>query len=215
MLHESPWSANQFEPAWPLLLAADVRPLAMDTPGFGLSDGPSSSPDIEDYASVVPYVLDAAGVPVADILGHHTGAAIAVESSARFRERMRKLVLHGVPLLTVSERAAWRQRVVVPGSPPPVYSVPRKTAASLLPGERWWFGHAATFRYELEARLSKLTLPMLLITNTGELIDEYTRRAARLRPDAAFVDLSCQPGATVIDDDTAAWVDAVVGFLSL
>ena len=49
--------------------------VAVDTPGFGMSDVPDPRPSVEDYASVFPAVLDHFSLSSAHFLGHHTGAA--------------------------------------------------------------------------------------------------------------------------------------------
>jgi pimeloyl-ACP methyl ester carboxylesterase len=77
-IHQSPTSSMDYSATFPLFVKAGVRVIAMDTPGMGLSDAPSSEPTIADYAAAAPAVLDHAGVRQADAIGHHTGAQIAV-----------------------------------------------------------------------------------------------------------------------------------------
>ena len=50
--------------------------------GFGDSDSPAGEPSIELWAEGAFALLDALDEPRAAIVGHHTGAAIAVEMAA-------------------------------------------------------------------------------------------------------------------------------------
>jgi pimeloyl-ACP methyl ester carboxylesterase len=105
LLHQSPSSSRQFEAALPLLAAAGIRAIAMDTPGYGLSDIPAGPPTITVYASVIPALLDQLGVERTAILGHHTGVDTACEFAVTHPDRVSKLILNGVPLFTEDERA--------------------------------------------------------------------------------------------------------------
>lgn len=234
MLHQSPSSSSQFEAAWPFLTEAGFRVLAMDTPGFGRSDTPPMEPTIEDYASVIPYVLDDAGVQTVDVVGHHTGVETAFEAAGLFPNRFRKLVAHGVPLFTAEERKEWLDRVVtrekIPmelkadGSHlaqrfarsieicPDLKIAQRNLLAALGAGDLYWYGHSAAFIYDLKPRLLELQLPMLFMSNTGDMIHDETLRAHALRPDA---ELAVLDGGTIhiVDEQPKEWVAAIVKFL--
>ena len=108
LLHKTPSSSIQFVRAMPLL-AARFRVIAMDTPGFGMSDLPSRPPRMDDYARAAVVLLDALGIEQASVVGHHTGASIALEMSVRFPDRIDRVVLAGILALeTDEERESWR-----------------------------------------------------------------------------------------------------------
>ncbi|MGB1876227.1 MAG: alpha/beta fold hydrolase, partial [Rhodospirillaceae bacterium] len=50
LLHQTAWSSLQFKHAMPYLADRGLRCIAIDTPGYGLSDGPDDPPSIQDYA---------------------------------------------------------------------------------------------------------------------------------------------------------------------
>ncbi len=236
MLHQSPSSSLQFEASWPRLTAAGFRVLAMDTPGFGMSDVPPFEPSIADYAKCVPAVLDHAGVARAALVGHHTGVEIAFEAAGLFPERVTHLIGHGVPLFQGTEAREWWERVVPreqtplqrdpegrylqerfargvhDPSPEMLYVRERCLLETLSAGPMYWYGHSAAFLYDLRPRLETLQLPMLFITNTGDMIHEETLRAHAVRPDAELVQLE---GGTIniVDEQPDAWSAAIVEFL--
>ena len=94
--HSAGWSAT-----WSRMmpeLARHCLCLAVDTPGFGMSDPPpEASPTVADYARCFVSFMDALDIDRASLYGHHTGASIAVELAAAYPERVAKLMLNGVP----------------------------------------------------------------------------------------------------------------------
>jgi pimeloyl-ACP methyl ester carboxylesterase len=68
--------------------------LAVDLPGHCKSEGEAPA-SVEEAASFVAALLDAAGVQKAALVGHSWGSLIALESAARLKERVSHLVLVG------------------------------------------------------------------------------------------------------------------------
>lgn len=71
------------------------RVLAVDLPGHGRSEGtpPETIPQMADW---ITRFMDAAGVDSAILIGHSMGALIALDTAARYPDRVGKLVLMGV-----------------------------------------------------------------------------------------------------------------------
>src|ERR1700752_620933 len=93
LLHQTPRSWDEFRDALPLL-GQSYHAIAMGTVGFGDSDAlPAGDDSIESWASCAFGLLDALGVAQVVPVGHHTGAAIAIEMAAARPERVRALVL--------------------------------------------------------------------------------------------------------------------------
>ena len=79
LLHPSPQS-SAFSVPMTLRLAKNFTAIALDTPGYGLSDplpGNPLRPRLEDYVEPLRQFLDALGVDKAAIYGNATGAEIA------------------------------------------------------------------------------------------------------------------------------------------
>jgi pimeloyl-ACP methyl ester carboxylesterase len=96
LLHQTASCSGQFEGMIPTL-ASSHRALALDTPGYGMSDPPPHQYTVAEYAGSIVAFLDVMGIDRANIFGHHTGAALACEVAAGYPDRVDKLVVYGVP----------------------------------------------------------------------------------------------------------------------
>ena len=112
MFHQSPMTSLQFTAVYPLLQAAGIRAIGIDTPGFGGSDVTSFVPKVEDWARVYPAVLDHLKIDRAHVLGHHTGACTAAEVCLAYPDRVGKLIIHGALILSDAERLKFLEGVV-------------------------------------------------------------------------------------------------------
>lgn len=101
--------------------------LVLDLPGFGASPEPDGPWGAREYAQAVAAVLDAVDQRVV-VLGHSFGGRAAVHLAAAHPERVRALVLTGVPLV---RRAGARGR-----KPPWGYRIGRALHRRGLVGER-------------------------------------------------------------------------------
>ena len=207
LLHQTPRSWDEFRDVLPLL-GRRRRAVAMDTAGFGDSSPlPAGSDSIEAWAGVVLAVLDALSVERADLVGHHTGAAVAVELAVSAPERVRSLVLSSSPFADAEVRAAhltgravvddvdrlpdgshlldlWRTRAAFyPDGD--IDLLERFTVDALKAGTLAADGHRIVARYDVPAAVPGIRCPVLLI---GATADPYGYPAfARLRaalPDA-------------------------------
>lgn len=78
LLHPSPRSSVVYEP-WMRTLAAHVRVLALDTPGFGGSDALSTPPDnLSDYIAPLHQLLQEVAGPRCVIYGSAIGAQLGM-----------------------------------------------------------------------------------------------------------------------------------------
>lgn len=106
LLHASPsssWALDTFTQVFGTRFAA----LALDTPGFGLSDPLSIAvPEATDYADAMAETMDALGIEKAGIFGSHTGATIACEFARRHPQRVTLAVFDGYPAYPKAEQDA-------------------------------------------------------------------------------------------------------------
>ena len=105
MVHASPASSLNLVPLMRAL--GDHRScVAPDTLGNGDSAPPSvPAPDIAWYAEASLRVMDAIGIPQADLYGSHTGAHIAMEMAIQQPHRFGRMVLDGIGMFTSEEKA--------------------------------------------------------------------------------------------------------------
>ena len=233
LLHQSPLSGAMFDAVMPMLAEAGFHAVAVDTPGYGQSTRPAQPVGIAGYAEAVGALLDAMGWPKAHLLGHHTGASIAASFAARRPERVERLILNGVALLSDEERAhfagfrfapleplpdgghlvaAWNQRIAATPGWTDLKAMHRYVVEMLANPDDYHGGFTAAFAHDLRVDLLAIRSPTLVLTNTGEDLYEASKRAVLLRPDFAFAELK---GGThdIVDEQPEAWAHAVVNWL--
>ena len=92
--HLNPFSGLMFE-TWLGEIGRDRIAIAVDTPGYGSSDSPSSPPPMAEYAGAMGDVADALAITELDLLGFHTGGRIAVQLALLRPETVKHIVLAG------------------------------------------------------------------------------------------------------------------------
>ena len=203
--------------------------MALDTPGYGHSDRPATQPVIADYADAVCAVLDAIGVPGAHLVGHHTGAVIAVEMAAGHPERVASAVLSGPVYLDQPGRVALRKHfaqwhVRADGTHMQEkwdkFSKWESNAALLhrlvmdifLAGETSEFGHFAVADYMMEERLPLVRCPGLMLCGTRDPfadIEHLPKFLEAFRPGSS---LSIDGGIFLPNQSPEAFAKAVLDF---
>ena len=235
LLHQTSGSGQQYLAAFPHLVAGGRRVIAMDTPGYGMSDLPAGEPSVEGYVEAVLALLGALDIEHAAVLGHHTGATIALHLAWAHPERVDHLILNGTPVYTDEERERLLDRM--PTEAPPIEEdgshllipwkrrmrvtvgwtrldvMQRRVTETLSVRDHAWYGYKAVFPYPFAERLAEVTTPTLLLTNTGEDLYRHTLRARDVRPDLPYVELE---GGThdIVDEQPEEWSRAVLGFLA-
>lgn len=234
LLHQSPLSSTQFEAVLPGLAARGFDAVALDMPGFGMSDEAPPDATLADYAAIIPAALDAFGWPDAHLAGHHTGAVVAAVFAVAEPGRVRRLVLNGFPLLSQAERdhfatfyfgpkdpvadgshllLAWENRLRSTPGWSDLALMHRYTVEGLYRGASNWRAFPLIIGADLGELVASLKVPTLLLTNTGEDLYDSTRRTLALRP-GFFAYRELQGGThDIIDEQPGPWVDAVAGFL--
>lgn len=199
LLHQTPRSVDEFAEVMPLL-AAQRRVVAIDTPGYGCSDRVPGHPTVADYAHSAVQALDHLGIGRVVIVGHHTGAVIAVEMAAAFPERVERVVLSGPVYTDAAGRAELAQffrqwTIADDGSHlvekwrkmhewlPRPDLVQRFVVDLFRAGTESEQGHFAVADYRMEDRLPLVRCPALLLYCRGDPF-ATPERAGALR--AAF-----------------------------
>jgi pimeloyl-ACP methyl ester carboxylesterase len=239
LIHQAPMSSRQFESVFQPFIDRGIRPIAIDCPGFGMSDATTFVPKVEDWAKVAPAVLDHLGLKTVDVLGHHTGGLVATEVEQQFRDRVRKLVIGGPFPITEAERVRFLDSVQrneidfvykpdgthlassfmsrfrmysASGSAPDPKLITRYAVEKFTGYGPFWYGHHAAYIYDHMKSIPKIQRPTLVITNTGDQIYANAQVAMKLRPDFSYAELQ-GGGVDIIDQQPDAWVDAIAKFL--
>lgn len=234
LLHQSPLSSAQFIAVLPALAQRGFAVCALDMPGFGNSDAPVQPVSLEQYVDAARATLDHFGWQRADVVGHHTGAVVGAMLAAANPARVQRLVLNGFPLLTDAERAhfasfyfgppqvsedgahllkAWGNRLRSTPGWTDLALMNRYCIEGLYSSQTNWMAFPLIVNADLTALLRALTVPTLLLTNTGEDLYAATGRARDLRP--GFFAYAALQGGThdIVDEQPEQWTDAICGFL--
>jgi pimeloyl-ACP methyl ester carboxylesterase len=201
----------QFADIQACLASRGIRSLAIDTPGYGMSDRPAGTPSLADYADNIVPVLDALKIRRAVIAGHHTGAGIAIAFGAGHPDRTAALLLHGTPIYTDDERAArvaadhsdrklspdgthlsdyfQSIRDYIGDASGTAVTATWSTLAWYLAGEAD-VAHDAVFNAPSEAALRSISAPVLILSDEKDSLAENDRRAAALRSSFRFQQFS-------------------------
>jgi pimeloyl-ACP methyl ester carboxylesterase len=197
-LHQSPYSGRVFS-RFIGAMGTDRVAVAPDTPGFGDSDPPPSTPGIEDYAGAIGDLVDRFGFESVDLMGYHTGSMIAVELGLQRPELVRGIVMISAPIFTpeeIPERRElfgpvvisrdgshladkWRSAVkwAMPGRS--LESVAEQFPDAVRRPDISWWGHYAAYGYPLADRLPRIDKRLLLL-NPEDDVHERTLRAEGL-----------------------------------
>lgn len=153
------------------LLGANRSVYSPDTPGCGESDAPPQALSIAGYAEAIGDFLDSMRFRQVDLLGAHSGAAVAAELAIMRPRQVRRVGLVGAPVLDDEERRSYREL-----SPPE--GAPR--------GALW--ARAAVIDWNGAQRLPLVQQP-LLVLRPHDNFWKAGGRVAQLAPGAKVVDL--------------------------
>ncbi len=234
LLHQNPLSIVTYEQVL-RPMSAYCRPIAVDTPGFGMSDPPPERWSIEQYGKAIENLSNALRLKRPVLLGQHTGACISIDVALRTPDQVTALILIGVPCVTAEEAAArlsakgqftvaddgshlqflWeRMQGQYPGIDSAIAT--RHIVDHLLAGPAQYLdAYRAVYTYPILDKLTELaktSIPVLLLSGSGDCIKHLHDRTSEFLPDAALQTLD---GLTdfAMDEDPAAFAAAVESFL--
>jgi pimeloyl-ACP methyl ester carboxylesterase len=233
LVHKMVWSSVEFSRALPFLARHGLRAIAVDLPGYGLSDGPEEEPTADQYADALLPVLDQLKIRQAVMLGTNTGATIVTAFALRHRDRTSAIILDGPPvfkgevlkgLLAEPEfdrrgrpgGAEWTQRwhevdAMAKGSLSPD-AIQTGLLQFFTAGPHYLYGHQAIFKYPLETRLADVAVPVLLLTYPG---DQLRSASVSLKTEYPRFSLAETPFPRMMADfqDPGPWADAVADYV--
>jgi pimeloyl-ACP methyl ester carboxylesterase len=221
-----------FAPLLPVLANA-VRPVAIDTPGYGASDKPPSEWEVGDYAEAALAVAGRLDDRPFHLFGRATGALVAAEVALRRPDRLLSLTLFGLPVYEAAER----ERLLDGYAPPYVLAedgahlawiwqrirheypwmdaalATRCVADYLAAGPDFAAAYRAMWRYDAGRLARGWDVPTLLVHGGRDRLAEMRPRARALLPQAAEAFF---PDATnfLAEQDPAALAAALLPFLA-
>jgi pimeloyl-ACP methyl ester carboxylesterase len=156
------------------ILATSRSIYSPDTPGCGESDAPPAQPSMRDYAAAIGDFLDSMRFRQVDLLGMHSGAALAAELAIARPGVVRRVVMVGAPALDADERRSYRDLSAPEGTPR---------------GALW--ARAAVIDWDADKRLPLLKQPLLVLRPRDNFWNAGGR-VTRLLPGARVVELPDQ-----------------------
>jgi pimeloyl-ACP methyl ester carboxylesterase len=234
LVHMSGFNHQQFARAMPLLADAGLRAVALDLPGYGMSDPPPGPPAVPDYAAAVLALVEALDLESVVLVGSHLGAQVASEATVTRPEAVERLVLVG-PMPTTPEDRATHQALIETEKHATIETdgrhltqmwqlvleyftgwtdidaVQRLVVSQLSAGACNWYGHNAVFTYDHAAALARHRQPCLVLSNTGDVAHGFAVRTREQFPEFAYRELDGGT-ALIADEQPRAWTDAVIAF---
>jgi pimeloyl-ACP methyl ester carboxylesterase len=177
------------------ILGASRSIYSPDIPGCGESDSPPQQLSSAAYADAIGDFLDAMRFRSLDLLGVHSGAALAAELAIARPKLVRRVVMVGAPALDAAERRKYRELPTPEGTPR---------------GVQW--ARAAVIDWDGDTRLPLIEQP-LLVLRPRDNFWEAGGRVARLVPGARVVDLPEQD-KLILEKAPALVAEQVSAFLA-
>ena len=224
-LHQTASSSRMWEKVMELL--AGVGPLyALDTPGFGGSFDPAedSRPSMADYARWLREALADLGIAKCRLVGHHTGACIALEmvnAEPGFADR---LALIGPVPLTAEERLEFSKHFGTPFTPVVsgsyllenweylrnlgAHADPMLIHREMADQLRAWWGRVQSYNavwdQDFLGMYKSLDMPLLIGAAEDDVLHPFLERARELQPGARVVELGGANFEPDLDAETLA-----------
>lgn len=240
LLHGGPMFGVQFAKVMPLLAQAGFRAIAVDLPGYGLSQLPKHPPTGEEYADSLAQLLEQLGVKRAHVAGMLTGGVVTLAFATRHPARTQCVVLQHTPLYSAEEL---EQQLAAPPPDTRIWADGRhvterwqarrnarkldqaspealqwQLVGTLLMGDPggWWpeagAGDYVSRSFDATRAVRELRAPTLVITLSDDAMNRYAARMLTLRPDFELAALTVGR-AMVPYDFPEPWAEAVVAFL--
>jgi pimeloyl-ACP methyl ester carboxylesterase len=235
LIHQAWMSMIEFAEIQDALAALGYRSIAVDTPGYGMSDPPPGQPTIRDLAENLIPVLDYLKIDKVVVVGHHTGSMLAASLAAHHPDRIVAVILHGSPLFTAEESAAmlakgdYDRTLREDGSHFSKWygydfkGDPRPDTPENLRSRTWMLismymmgpdiGHWAVYHHDMAPDAKAIRAPTLILTDSADTISYLDTRLAKLRPDFQFQVFSPYAGLQMMNEPKR-WAEVAGKFVA-
>ncbi|QGN53974.1 alpha/beta fold hydrolase [Novosphingobium sp. Gsoil 351] len=200
--------------------------IALDTPGFGGSfdPDPDSRPQMSDYARWLREALADLGIERAHLVGHHTGACIAVDMAGSEAALAATMTLLGPVPLTAEERDEFSKHFGIPFTPGVsgayllenweylrnlgAHADPMLIHREMADQLRAWWGrvqsYGAVWTQDFKGIYECLEMPLMIGAAPEDVLYPFLDRAAELQPSARVLQLTGHNFEPDLDASTIA-----------
>jgi len=233
LIHQAWMSLVEFAEIQDELAKLGIRSIAIDIPGYGMSDPAPGQPTIRDLADNLVPVLDDLHIRKVIVVGHHTGADLAASFAAHHPGRVVAVILHGSPFFTQAESEAaiaaggYDRTLQTDGSNFSRWFKEKFAGDDDTPENlrsRTWMllslymmgpdkGHWAVYHYDMEPDARAIRAPTLILTDAHDMIHNLDERLAKLRPDFKYEVFSDYSGIQMMNEPKR-WAELVSGFVA-
>jgi pimeloyl-ACP methyl ester carboxylesterase len=235
LIHQAWMSMIEYAQIQDALAKLGYRSIAVDTPGYGMSDPAPGQPTIGDLAENLVPVLDDLKIKKVIIVGHHTGSLISASFAAHHPDRVTAVILHGNPYFTKAESDAALAQPDYDRTPKPdgsnfsqffTYDVPgdpHPQTPENLRSRTWMLlsmymmgpdiGHWAVYHYDMTADAKGIRAPTLILTDAHDGIHYMDDRLAKLRPDFKYEVFSNYTGIQMMNEPKR-WAEMVGDYVA-
>lgn len=195
-IHQTPSSSAMFDEFMYDLPERNI--LAFDLPGMGDSES-CAAMTMESMAASAFAVMKAINLDRVSVLGHHTGAAVALQMASSSPNKITSLILSGPPLLSDAQRkslpekakpcpaeisgqhllAMW-QRIAAKSTLASVDLIERETILALRAGKYYRQAYQAVCAQDVASQLKSVTMPVLMFAGTEDVLYEAFLESAKL-----------------------------------
>lgn len=197
-------------------LAAGRTVIAVDTPGYGMSDSPPEPASIEDLAEIMAKLMadlaDEGSIAPGpfDVMGFHTGSLVATQLARSLPDTVRRVVAFGLAAYPAEVRETKLEHLLKAFPPPgptldhveKLWSIigelsdPRVSweerhismAECLRLGTRMPWGYISVYRYDFLGAMAEVDQPVLVMNPQDDLW-EVTLATAHMFRNGRRVDL--------------------------
>lgn len=213
-------------------MADRYQAFSVDVPTQGLADLPDHQLTVAELTEALAATMDGLGVPVATIVGSHTGASYALEMAASQPERVTSVVFAGLPMWTADDRAnlanagrfkpwaitedgsylmdLWKKRLGITHGLDAT-EMHRQFMQFFIPGPRVHEPLRALFDYEPRERLGLVKCPTYVLANERDQFAQWMDEVTAAIPQAKT---GIVPGGTLVHSlDADAFYNMLVDFI--
>jgi pimeloyl-ACP methyl ester carboxylesterase len=233
LLHQAPSSHAMWEALLAPLSDHGLRVIAPDLPGHGMSDPLPHRPSIADYADAVIGLTRELELERVDLVGHHTGVAVALEIAARAPGLVGRIVGWGIPYMDAAGAARlanergpryeesgrdvtgwWKALWGFANHPEVLPRVAVRSMAEVLAtGPRRADAHNALGTLDVAGLLRAVEVDVLALAGATEMLREETIAGASLSQRITYAELG-DNGFYVADEAPEELADAIAAFLA-